>query len=159
RSAMPDVPSFSSFPFTFGAQCEARSQHGDLASRILIRRGEDTWTYREFRDESVRLAHFLRRRLGAIDDARPGHVAMLLENHPELLFLYGGCGYAGLTLFGVNTGLRGETLSGVLNQSRARVLVVDQRLQGEIEKVRGSLALPAENVFFVRTERDGDLAG
>ena len=35
---------------------------------------------------------------------RPGHVAMLLENHLELLALYGGCAYAGLTLFGVNTG-------------------------------------------------------
>ena len=43
-------------------------------------------------------------------ERRPGHVAMLLENHPELLALYAGCGYAGLTLFGVNTGLRGETL-------------------------------------------------
>ena len=46
--------------------------------------------------------------LGAIDDARPGHVAMLLENHLELLALFGGCGVAGLTLFGVNNGLRGH---------------------------------------------------
>ena len=156
---MPEVPSFSSAPFTLGAQTEARSQHDAVASRVLIRRGDDTWTYREFRHESVRLAHFLRGRLGTIDDAHPGHVAMMLENHPELLFLYGGCGYAGLTLFGVNTGLRGETLSGVVNQSRARILVVDQRLQGEVEKVRDSLTLPAENILFVRTERDGELAG
>ena len=45
---------------------------------------------------------------------------MFLENHLELLALYGGCGYGGLTLFGVNTGLRGDTLAGVLDQSRAR---------------------------------------
>jgi acyl-CoA synthetase (AMP-forming)/AMP-acid ligase II len=50
------------------------------------------------------MAHFLQRRLGACDDARPGHVAMVLENHLELLALYGGCGYVGHTLFGVNTG-------------------------------------------------------
>jgi hypothetical protein len=53
---------------------------------------------------------------------------MLLDNHLELLSLYGGAAYGGLTLFGVNTGLRGEILAGVLNQSRARVLVVDERL-------------------------------
>ena len=35
---------------------------------------------------------------------------MLLENHLELLALYGGCAYAGFSLFGVNTGLRGATL-------------------------------------------------
>jgi fatty-acyl-CoA synthase len=83
--------------------------------------GDRTWTYRQFRDESVRLAHFLLRRLGPIDDKRPGHVAMILENHFELLALYGGCAYAGLTLFGINTGLRGEVLAGVLIQSRARL--------------------------------------
>ncbi len=45
----------------------------------------------------------LLRRLGRIDDSRPGHVAMVLENHLELMALYGGCAYSGLTLFGVNT--------------------------------------------------------
>ena len=85
------------------------------------------------------MAHFLRRRLGPIDDARPGHVAMLLENHLELLALYGGCGYAGSTLFGVNTGLRGETL-------RRRAQPVARARPGrrpaalaEVERVRGQL--------------------
>src|SRR5262245_1854509 len=85
---------------------------------------------------------------------------MLLENHLELLALYGGCGYAGLTLFGVNTGLRGETLAGVLNHSRARVLLVDQRLQEEVERVRKDLnTITAENIVVVRTQGDGPLIG
>jgi len=118
------------------------------------------WTYRRYRDESVRLAHFLLRRLGHIDEERPGYVAMVLENQLELLSVYGACGYAGLTLFGVNTGLRGETLAGVLNQSRARVLIVDQRLQDEVQKVRAQLKhVQPENILFVRTSPDGELAG
>ena len=145
--------------FNLGAQIEARGEHPEVASRIVLRKGDRTWTYRDYRNESVRLAHFLRRRLGPVDDARPGHVAMILENHPELLFLYGACGYTGLSLFGVNTGLRGDTLAGVLNQSRARLLVVDQRFQGELEKVRGGLEHVApENILYVRTEA-GELAG
>src|SRR5438552_19200783 len=111
---------------TLGAQIEVRANDPTVGARVLLRHGERIWTYRRYRDESVRLAHFLRRRLGPVDDARPAHVAMLIENHLELLSLYGACGYVGATLFGVNTGLRGATLAGVLNQSRARLLVVDQ---------------------------------
>jgi fatty-acyl-CoA synthase len=145
-------------PFTLGAQIDARASHPELSERVLLVEQERSWTYRRYRDECVRLAHFLRRRLGPIDDARPGRVAMFLENHLELMSLYGACGYGGLTLFGVNTGLRGPTLAGVLDQSGARVIVVDQRLLPEFEKVRGELKHAApENVLVVRTT-DGPLA-
>lgn len=146
-------------PFVLGAHIEARAEHPDVAGRTVLLKDDRSWTYKQYRDESVRMAHFLLGRLGRIDDARPGHVAMILENHPELMFLYGGCGYAGLSLFGVNTGLRGEVLAGVLNQSRSRVLVVDQRFQEDVEKVRGQLKHVApENILYVRAG-EGALAG
>ena len=139
-------------PAVLGAQIEARAQHPELAEKPFLFEGERSWTYREYRDACVRTAHFLRRRLGSPSEARPGHVAMLLDNHLELLSLYGGCGYAGLTLFGVNTGLRGDTLAGVLNQSRARLLVVEERLWAEVEKVRSKLEHVApENVLVLRS--------
>jgi len=140
-------------PFTIGAQIEARAVHPVAADKVLLMQGERTWTYRQFRDESVRMAHFLLRRLGTIDAEHPGHVAMVLENHFELLSLFGGCAYAGLTVFGVNTGLRGEVLAGVLNQSRARLLVVDERLMGEVERVRAELRhVAAENILVLPTQ-------
>jgi fatty-acyl-CoA synthase len=143
-------------PLAVGAQIEARASHPEMAGRVFIRQGDRAWTYRRYRDEAVRFAHFLARRLGPIDDARPGHVAMLLDNHLELLALYGGCAYGGLTLFGVNTGLRGDTLAGVLDQSRARVLVVDGRLYPEVERVAGRLSHVArENILVLRTA-DGE---
>ena len=138
-------------PLTLGAQLDARASHSEVAERAVVRHGERVWTYRQLRDESVRTAHFLRERLGAFDDARPGHVAMLLENHPELLSLYCGCGYAGATLFGVNTGLRGDTLAGVLQQSRSRLLVVDERFWPEVERVLPQLRIASENVLVLRT--------
>ena len=137
-------------PFTLGAQIEARAAHPEIGDREFLVQHERSWTYRQYRDECVRVAHLLRRRLGACDEARPGHVAMLLENHLELLSLYGACGYNGMTLFGVNTGLRGETLAGVLNQSRARLLVIDEMFLPELERVRGKLEYVApENVLVV----------
>jgi fatty-acyl-CoA synthase len=138
--------------FTVGEQIDARARHPVTENKVLLMQGDRTWTYRQFRDESVRMAHLLVRRLGAIDDQRPGHVAMMLENHFELLSLFGGCGYAGATLFGVNTGLRGEVLAGVLNQSRARVLVIDERFWPEVERVRADLRhIAAENILVLRT--------
>jgi len=139
-------------PPTVGAQIEARAAHPEIAERTFLIQHERRWTYRRYRDESVRFAHFLVRRLAPVDERRPGHVAMLLENHLEMLALYGGCAYAGMTLFGVNTGLRGDTLAGVLNQSGARLLVVDEALLPEIERVQAQLRnLAPENVLVLRT--------
>lgn len=145
---------------TVGAQIEARAQHAEVGQRVFLCQHDRSWTYRAYRDESVRLAHFLLRRLGPIDERRPGHVAMLLENHLELLALYGACAYGGLTLFGVNTGLRGETLSGVVEASRSRILVVDEKLLPEVERVAGRLGSVApENVLVLRTGDGSDIGG
>ena len=147
---MAEIPSFEA-PFTVAAQLEARAAHPEISARVAIRAGDRHWTWRRFRDESVRMAHLLRRRLGACSDARPGHVAMLLDNHPELLALAAGCAYARLTLFGVNTGLRGDSLAGVIDQSRARVLVVGERLLPELLRVRARLrGIPDENLLVLR---------
>lgn len=148
----------SSSPMTFDAdytlrsQIQARADHKEASGKVFLRHHDRTWTYGQYRDESTRAAHFLLGRLGKVDDRHPGHVAMLLENHFELLSLFGGCGIAGLTLFGVNNGLRGATLAGVLNQSRARVVVVDEKFRDEVEKVAGELEhVSRENILFLPT--------
>lgn len=144
---------FDAPTFTVNAHIEARARHPVTADKVVLMHRGRAWTYRQFRDESVRVAHFLLQRLGKIDSERPGHVAMLLENHLELLSLYGGCAYAGLTLFGVNTGLRGEVLAGVLNHSRSRVLVVDEKFWPEVERVQPMLRTVApENILILRTQ-------
>jgi fatty-acyl-CoA synthase len=144
--------------FHLGAQLDARAADSEIGDRIALRSGSLAWSYREFRDEAVRVAHFLLRRLGRSDERRPPHVAMLLENRPELLALYAGCAYAGATLFGVNSGLRGETLRGVLDQSRARVVVVDEAFWPEVERVREQLShVPPENLLVLRTRSAGSL--
>ncbi|TFH24861.1 MAG: hypothetical protein E4H03_02440 [Myxococcales bacterium] len=157
-SRSPEDPMGASSPLQFEAdltlpaQLRVRAEHPEGGDLVAVRHDDRSWTYRRLRDESARVAHFLRARLGAVDEKRPGHVAMMLENHLELLSLYGGCGAAGLTLFGINTGLRGETLAGVLNQSEARVLVVDERIFSEVDRVRDQLGhIVPENILVLRT--------
>ena len=138
-------------PLTVGAQIEARAAHAVAGDSPFLLEGKRVWTYRRYRDECVRIAHLLRQRLGSCNEARSGHVAILLDNHLELLAVYGACGYLGFTLFGVNTGLRGDTLAGVLNHSRARLVVLDERYLPEFERVRSSLKhVAAENVLVCR---------
>ena len=138
-------------PFILGAQLEARAVHPVTEHKVFLMQDDRTWTYRQLRDEAVRTAHFLRQRLEPAGDGRPGHVAMLLENHFELVSLLFGCAYSGYTLFGINTGLRGDTLAGVINQSRARLLIVDERLLPEVERVRDQLAnVGVENILVLR---------
>jgi fatty-acyl-CoA synthase len=140
-------------PLTIPAQLDLRVRHPVTADKVLLMQDDRTWTYRQYRDQSIRVAHFLLRRLGGSDDAHPGRVAIFLENHLELLAIFGGCAYGGLTLFGINTGLRGDILAGVINQARARVLVVDQKLLPEIDRVRHQLThIAPANVLVLRTQ-------
>ena len=139
---------FPQAPMTVRDQIQVRAEHPETADKVFLLHDARRWTYRRFRDESARMAHFLLGRLGRSDANRPPHVAMLLENHLELVSLYGGCAVSGATLFGINTGLRGETLAGVMNHSRSRLLVVDDKLVPELERVRAQLTtVPAENVL------------
>jgi fatty-acyl-CoA synthase len=130
-------------------QMQARAEHPATADKVFLMDHDRRWTYRQFRDQSVRMGHFLLGRLGEIDDQRPGHVAMMLENRLELMALFGGCAVSGLTLFGINTGLRGQTLAGVLNQSRARVLVVDEAMLPAVDAIRGRLDWISEDDLLV----------
>lgn len=141
----PDIEA----PFTLGAQIEARARHPELADRPLVRSGDAVWSYRRFRDECLRFAHLLLGRLGTGTASRPAHVAMLLDNQPELLALYGGCGYAGHTLFGINTGLVGDTLAGVVNASGARLLVVGERHLETVRRVQGQLEHVGDDAILV----------
>ena len=133
-------------------QIRVRAEFPESANRTFLMHDQRRWTYAQFRDEAVARRALRARpaRRGRRTPAQP-HVAMLLENHLELLALYGGCAVAGATLFGVNTGLRGETLAGVLNQSRARLLVVEEKLLPEVDRIRRELRHVApENLLSTR---------
>src|SRR5262249_48788437 len=59
------------------------------------------------------------------DPSRAPQVAVMMRNNLEFLDVLGGTALSGGTLFGINTGLAGETLAKVLEQSTCDLLVVD----------------------------------
>jgi fatty-acyl-CoA synthase len=137
-------------------QIEARAQHPDLAERTFLLEGKRAWTYAEFRERSVRMAQLFRTRLGATDAGKPGRVGLLLENCLEFSSIFGGCAYAGLGLFALNSSLRGETLAGLINQSRAPLLIVGEALLPEIDRIIGRLRnVHPENVLVLPDAGEG----
>ncbi len=136
---MPAEPLRIDAPMTLRDQIEARASHAEFASRTFLMHDAAHWTYAQFRNESVRVAHFLLRTLGQTADGGVGNIAIMLENHLELASLLGGCAYARGVLFGINTGLRGDVLSGVLNHSKARLLVVNEQFYPEVARVQDRL--------------------
>jgi fatty-acyl-CoA synthase len=135
---VPAEPLRIDAPMTLRDQIEARACHAEFANRTFLMHDDAHWTYGQFRNESVRMAQFLLRTLGATDGG-VGNVAIMLENHLELASLLGGCAYAKGVLFGINTGLRGEVLAGVLNHSKARLLIVNEQFYAEVARVQDRL--------------------
>jgi len=144
---------------TFRHQLEARAEHPEIGNRAFLRTREEDWTYRRFRDTACALSHFLIERTGGVNAERQGRVAILADNHPEFVAVFGACGIGGINLFGINTGLRGETLCGVLNQSGASVLVVDPVYLPRVEQIVDDLTIDRSNIFLLTRAdgADGDL--
>ena len=143
-------------PFTLRDQIEARASHAEFAGRTFLMLDDVHWTYGRFRNESVRMAQFLLQQLGATE-AGVGNVAILLENHLELAALLGACAYTKGVLFGINTGLRGDVLAGVLNQSKARLLVVNEQFYPEVLRVQDRLEHIAPERIFVLSTGSGSV--
>ena len=115
-------PSFDA-PLTVGAQIEARATHpGHREQGLPAARTTATWTYRQL-PRRVRAHGALPARAGSGRSTTRGPATSRCcsRTTSSCSRSTAAARYAGLTLFGVNTGLRGETLAGVLEPvARAR---------------------------------------
>ncbi len=138
-------------PLTVRDQLEARATHPEIGQHPFLRTRDEEWTYRRFRDTSCALSHFLLEHLGASKNGvgEQGRVAILADNRPEFLAVFGACALSGLNLFGINTGLRGEVLAGVVNQSGAGMLIVDPAYLERVEQVMDDLDIERSDVFVL----------
>ncbi len=96
-----------------------------FADQPFVITDEQTWTYREMRDWSVRLA------AGLFDmGVRPGeHVAVVMANHPEFVALKFAIARLGATSVPANFSLREKALGDVIEQSDAVALVTMDRFR------------------------------
>ena len=114
----------------------------DYPSVIGRRAREDSErTYLRFEDEHFTFAdaHRLTNRLGngltRLGVARGEHVALMLDNCPEIAWYFFGIGKIGAVSVPLNTASKGELLARFLRQSRASCIVVAEHLVERIAEV------------------------
>ena len=97
--------------------------------KTAIVHGDRRIGYPEFAERSYRLANALSQ-LGV---AKGDRVAALLPNIPQMLEANFGVPIIGAILVPINTRLKGEEVTSILNHSGAKVLIVDSELAVELE--------------------------
>jgi carnitine-CoA ligase len=101
-------------------QRQAR-RYGD---RALFKCGDANWRFDEAPDIAARFAGSL-----ASAGIRPGdRVAIICSNRPEFLEAYLGCAWLGAIAVPINVAARGPQLQHILNNSGARLLVIETEL-------------------------------
>jgi crotonobetaine/carnitine-CoA ligase len=120
---------------------EKAASQGD---RPFIYFGDRTISYRELDTLSNRLANGL----AALGAKKGTHVALLIDNKPEIILLYFALGKLGAVSVPVNTAAKGELLAYYLVQSDSELVVADEDLvervaavEAQVPKLRRLIAI------------------
>lgn len=95
------------------------ARYGD---KILFTFGTTRWTY----SEAAGIAAGWAQRLSEAGVGAGDRVAIFCGNRPEFLQIYMGCAWLGAIATPINTAFRGAQLKGVINNSSAALLVVEE---------------------------------
>jgi benzoate-CoA ligase len=159
--APDDMPPPSPPPrFNAASYFVDRNVEEGRAERVAIECGAERITYQEVLSRVNRFASALRRRFEVRMEER---VVLLLLDGPAFAYSFFGAIKAGAVAVPVNTLWKAADLGYVLNDSRARVVVVSAALVAEIEAIPpadrpylehvvvvadGSTPVPADTVDF-----------
>lgn len=90
---------------------------------------DESWTYKELYEKSLKIAHYLVKKGYKKDDI----VAQFTLNSNLFMAIYYGVQLAGLTVMPVNTKLASPEVEYIFKHSKAKVLIYDEKLQGTID--------------------------
>lgn len=130
---------------------ELRRAAAEVPEQTFIRMAAGEWAYRQFNDESDRLAAGLH----AQGVRRGDNVSLLLPNCIELALLWFALAKLGAAAAPVNTSFRGAVLADAVNLVESRLAVVHAELLEPWQQIRAELAGIAQ-VFVLGT---GPVAG
>ena len=121
-----------------------RARASRFGARTLVQSGERSWSFTDAVDLAARSA-------GRLQAAgiRPGdRVALMCENRPEFIEIFLGAAWLGAILVPINTASRGLQLRHILENSGARLMVIEQALLGALEHV-GLESLKVETTWVI----------
>jgi crotonobetaine/carnitine-CoA ligase len=121
-----------------------------FGARPLVRAGDTTWTFAQAPEVAARAAG----RLAQAGIAPGDRVALMCANRPEFVELFLGCAWLGAILVPINTASRGVTLRHVLQNSGARLLVIEPDFLDALWHI-DLPTLPLEAVWLIDAARAG----
>jgi len=117
-----------------------------LPHKVALKEAKRSYTYRELNERVNRLCH----RLLSLGLKKGDKVAVLLENCIEIVEVYLATAKTGLIIVPINFRLAPKDVSYILNDSDARVLIVDREFVPLVEGIKGQLPLiPPEHYIIV----------
>ncbi|MCJ7596599.1 MAG: AMP-binding protein, partial [Desulfobacterales bacterium] len=119
-----------------------RNVHEGRGGKTAIIYEDQTYTYQQFLENTNRAANMLKD-LGVEMENR---VMLLVKDSPEMLFSFYGAMKLGAVPITTNILMKSQDFLYVLNDSRARVLVVEASFLPEIEKILDQAAFLKEIV-------------
>src|SRR5215475_6606281 len=126
-----------------------QAQAKKFGTKTLVRSGETSWSFAAAVDLAARSAG----RLHAAGIKQGDRVALICENRPEFIDIFLGAAWLGASLVPINTASRGLQLRHILENSGARLMVIEAALLGALEHV-GLETLKVETIWVI--DRAGD---
>lgn len=120
-------------PGTVGSVLAEKAQ--EIGQRPMIEFEGTQYTYGEVHETANRVANSL----ADLGVTKGSNVAVMLPNSPEYLFSWFGASTIGAPVVPVNTALKGEGLTHILDHSESQSLVVHTDYWPNVEAIRSSL--------------------
>src|SRR5690242_710139 len=121
-----------------------QAQAAKFGARRLVQSGTKAWSFAEATELAARSAG----RLQAAGIRQGDRVALMCENRPEFIEIFLGAAWLGAILVPINTASRGLQLRHILENSGARLMVIEAALLGALEHV-GLESLELETIWVI----------
>src|SRR5688572_28998458 len=125
-----------------------QAQAKKFGPKPLVQAGEQSWGFAETPELAARSAG----RLQAAGVAPGDRVALICENRPEFIEIFLGAAWLGAILVPINTASRGLQLRHILENSGAKLMVIEAALLGALEHVELA-TLPLQTIWFIDSPR------
>jgi crotonobetaine/carnitine-CoA ligase len=120
-----------------------------FGAKTLVQSGDRSWSFAE----AVELAARSAGRLQAAGIQAGDRVALICENRPEFIEVFLGAAWLGAILVPINVASRGLQLRHILENSGARLMVIEAALMGALEHV-GLETLKVETIWTIDPPND-----
>jgi crotonobetaine/carnitine-CoA ligase len=130
-----------------------QAQARKFGARKLVQSGGSSWSFAD----AVDLAAHSAGRLQQAGIRQGDRVALICENRPEFIEIFLGAAWLGASLVPINTASRGLQLRHILENSGARLMVIEAALLGALEHVELE-TLKLETIWVIDRAGDNVLA-